>query len=318
MKFAVIGPGAMGSEHAKALRRVGGLEPYVVAGANTAATAEFASRHSFRNHTNDYLEVVSDDAVDVVIVSSPNSLHVEQALAAIEAGKHVLIEIPIGLSVAGAEQLATAAASSAGVVMAGHISRYYPAIKEQVAKVAQQRLTVRHLVCAMGTDKRTNRNWLGQERDWVDHLVWHHGMHVFDTILQLIPSELETAQAVGGAAHPVHGGLMDAACALSFASGAVASVALTYHAAEQFTRFTIVADEGFYEYAQDAPGGGRADLTQGRPFGDLVVAQDSDFIRACREALPAPTSVSDVLPAMRLVDTVDQLLIAHGRSHGQR
>src|SRR5690554_1095919 len=298
----------MGTEHTRAFSKLGGLQPWVVAGANRQATAEFAAEHGFQHHTTDHRDVVGDDDVDLVVVSSPNALHFEHAMAAVEAGKHVLVEIPIAMSVPDAEALAAAAEGSSAVVMAGHLSRYYPAIRTQVARVSDKNLTVRHLICAMGTDKRRNRNWLGQERDWVDHLVWHHGMHVFDTILQLIPSEVVSVQAVGGAKHPQHGGVMDAACVLGFASGAVATVALTYHAVEQFTRYTIVADEGFFEYAQDAPGGGRAELTEGMSFADLVLSQAADFVRACREGSSAPVPIGDVLPALRLADAVDRQL----------
>lgn len=308
MKFAVIGPGAMGTMHTRAFAELGELEPWVVAGAHARSTEEFASEHGFRHHTTDHRDVVTDDAVDLVVVASPNATHYEHALAAIQAGKHVLIEIPIAMSVAHAEELAAAAEESPAVVMAGHLSRYYPAIRTQVAGAREGSLTVRHLICAMGTDKRRNKNWLGQDRDWVDHLVWHHGMHVFDTILQLVPSEIVSVRAVGGAKHPQHGGAMDAACLVEFASGAVATVALTYHAVEQFTRYTIVADEGFFEYAQDAPGIGRNELTQGMSFADLVLSQDREFVLACKEGSPSPVPIGDVLPAMRLAGTVDELL----------
>lgn len=308
MKYAVIGPGAMGTMHSRALAESGGLQPWVVAGAHAQATAEFASEHGFRRHTTDHLDVVADDEVDLVIVASPNALHHQHALAAIQAGKHVLIEIPIAMSMSEAEELAAAAEGSSAVVMAGHLSRYYPAIRTQVARVREGALTVRHLICAMGTDKRRNTNWLGQDRDWIDHLVWHHGMHVFDTMLQLISSDIVSVQAVGGARHPRHGGLMDAACVVEFASGAVATAALSYHAVEQFTRYTVVADEGFFEYAQDAPGRGRSELTEGMSFAELVLLQDREFVHACKEGSPSPVPIGDVLPAMRLAHTVDEQL----------
>src|SRR5690606_32245636 len=118
-------------------------------------------------------------------------------------------------------------------------------------------LTLRHLICAMGTDKRENRNWKGQERDWVDDLLWHHGMHVLDAVLHLFEHDalVESRLAVG-VRHPVHGGVMDAGVTLRFASGALATVALTYHARNQFTHYTVVADEDFLHLRQDAPGMG--------------------------------------------------------------
>src|SRR5690606_31254177 len=104
-----------------------------------------------------------------------------------------------------------------------------------------------------------------------------------------------------GARHPVHGGVMDAGVTLRFASGGLATVALTYHARNQFTHYTVVADEDFLDLRQDAPGMGAVDLTHGRPFSELVDAQDRAFLEACREGGQAPVPIRAVLPAMRLV-----------------
>ena len=95
---------------------------------------------------------------------------------------------------------------------------------------------------------------------------------------------------------------MDLGVTLRFASGSLATVALSYHSVAQFTRYTLIADGLFLELAQDAPGEGRTDLSQGRPFADLVDAQAADFLAACRGGQPSPTPFGSVLPAMRLVD----------------
>ena len=303
MKLALIGPGAMGEEHALAFARLGGVEPYLVAGPHRDSLEAFASQHGFTRTSLDPFAAIADPTVDIVVIASPNAAHYQQAKAAIELGKHVLIEIPMALELAEAEELAALAAASESVVMAAHISRYYPAVQRLKRSVAAEELTLRHLICSMGTDKRQNRNWKGAERDWVDDLLWHHGMHVLDVVLELnAGAELSGFSVQAGGRHQVHGGVMDLGVGLRFASGALATVALTYNAGAQFTRYTVVADELFSELAQDAPGAGRADLTENRPFADLVDAQDSDFLAACRAGTAAPIPLTSVLPVMRLVD----------------
>ena len=292
----------MGEEHAASFARVGGVTPHVVAGPHQAALRTFAEQHGFLRSTLEPLEAITDPDVDVVVIASPNAAHAEQAHAAMTHGKHVLIEIPVAMTVTEAEDLAAHAESSGVVAMAGHLSRYYPAIASLKRRVDDGDLTIRHLIASMGTDKRLNRNWKGQERDWVDDLVWHHGMHVLDVIMHLHEHDtLVESTLVAGATHPQHGGVMDAGITLRFASGALATVALTYHAKAQFTRYTVAADEDFLELRQDAPGVGASDLTQGRPFGELVDAQTAAFLAACRSGGPAPTPIEAVLPAMRLV-----------------
>jgi 2-hydroxy-4-carboxymuconate semialdehyde hemiacetal dehydrogenase len=251
---------------------------------------------------------LADPVVEVVVIASPNAAHFEQARAAIAAGKHVLIEIPIALNLAEAEELARLAAGSGAVVMAAHISRYYPPVRRLRRMVAAGELTLRHLVCAMGTDKRENRNQAGELRDWVDDLMWHHGLHVLDVVMHLFPGDtVEDAGLTLGARHPEHGGLMDASIAVRFAGGALATVALTYNAKAQFTRYTVVADERFEELAQDALGVGRTDLTGGRPFAELVDDQAGEFLAACLAGGPAPIPLEAVLPAMRLLASLDHV-----------
>src|SRR5690606_28397752 len=160
---------------------------------------------------------------------------------------------------------------------------------------------------AMCNDKLENRIHAGQLRDWVDDLLWHHGLHVLDVALHLFGSDqLVDATMTRGGRHPDHGGLMDLSIALRFASGALATVALTYNAKAQFTRYTVVADEQFTELAQDALGVGRTDLTGGRPFAALVDAQATEFVAACQSGTPSPIPIAAVLPALRLVDSLDR------------
>jgi predicted dehydrogenase len=76
--------------------------------------AQFAERHGAAGAYDSYADMLADPAVDAVYVISPNSLHAEQALAAVEAGKHVLVEKPMTLTRESASGV-TAAAERAGV-----------------------------------------------------------------------------------------------------------------------------------------------------------------------------------------------------------
>ena len=105
--------------------------------------------------------------------------HDPEVLSAEGAGREREIGLPE------AEDLAAHARECGVVAMAGHLSRYSPAVASLKRRVDDGDLPIRHLIASMGTDKRLNRNWKGQERDWVDDLVWHHGMHVLDVIMHL-------------------------------------------------------------------------------------------------------------------------------------
>ena len=78
------------------------------------ATAKRAKEHGFEFATADWRDVLARDDVDIVHVCTPNNLHAEQAVAALEAGKHVYCDKPMAASIEGAERIARAAAGDGG------------------------------------------------------------------------------------------------------------------------------------------------------------------------------------------------------------
>src|SRR6185312_7792905 len=109
----------------------------VVAADPDAATRALATEVlGFREAVSDYREVLANPAVDVVSICSPNFLHREIALAAIEAGKPIWIEKPMGRSAAESAQIAQAAASRGLVTAVGFNYRHAPAIAKARELVA--------------------------------------------------------------------------------------------------------------------------------------------------------------------------------------
>lgn len=121
LRFGLIGTGFMGRAHTVALSGVGAVFSEIEAPvcelladtsderARTAATAL-----GFARSTSDWRALVRDPKIDVVDICTPNHLHREMALAAIEAGKHVYCEKPLALDISEARDIA-AAARRAGV-----------------------------------------------------------------------------------------------------------------------------------------------------------------------------------------------------------
>ncbi len=134
VRSGVIGTGFMGSVHTRAVRAAGGTV-LAYAGRDRERTAAAAAAAGVDLVlTPD--ELISHPDIDVVHVCTPNSQHVELAAAAIAAGKHVVCEKPLALSLRDAEDL-DAAARAAGVVTAVPlVYRYYPAVREARARIA--------------------------------------------------------------------------------------------------------------------------------------------------------------------------------------
>src|SRR6516162_10526395 len=122
LNIGLIGSGFMGQAHADAYRRAGILyrdlprtpELCAIADQNEAPGEQARARLSFARAYGDWRRLIEDPEVDVVDITTPNHLHVEPALAALEAGKHVYCEKPMAVKLEDAQRMA-AAASKAGV-----------------------------------------------------------------------------------------------------------------------------------------------------------------------------------------------------------
>ncbi len=135
---ALIGSAFMGKAHSNAWRNVRAFYPdvpdvrqQVLVARDPVATKDLAARYGWAEAATDWRTVVDRDDVDIVDVCLPGHLHAEVAIAALEAGKHVLVEKPLANTVAEAEKMLVAAraAGERGVAsMVGFNYRRVPAL----------------------------------------------------------------------------------------------------------------------------------------------------------------------------------------------
>jgi predicted dehydrogenase len=156
LAVGMIGHAFMGAAHSQAWRTAPHffdlpLDPVmqVVCGRDAARAAEAAHRLGWAESATSWRDVVSRDDIDLVDICTPGDTHVEIAVAALEAGKHVLCEKPLANTVAEAEEMVAAAerAAAHGVrAMVGFTYRRVPAIALARQLVADGRLgEVRHV-----------------------------------------------------------------------------------------------------------------------------------------------------------------------------
>ena len=134
---ALIGYAFMGRAHSQAWRTVGAafevpqVARKVIVGRDEQAVSAAADRLGWEEHATDWREVIARDDVDIVDICTPGFLHAEIAIAALEAGKHVLCEKPLANDTAEAEAMVEAAkaAQARGQVAAlGFTYRRVPAL----------------------------------------------------------------------------------------------------------------------------------------------------------------------------------------------
>jgi predicted dehydrogenase len=124
-RVAVIGLGFMGSRWARALAEHAGAEVRIVSDVREDVGRKAADDLSAR-FVADPLEAAADPEVDAVVVCTPEHLHLEPALAAIEAGKVAMVEKPLAHTVQDCELIRDRARALGVPVLAGHILRFEP------------------------------------------------------------------------------------------------------------------------------------------------------------------------------------------------
>jgi myo-inositol 2-dehydrogenase/D-chiro-inositol 1-dehydrogenase len=128
----LIGYGAWGKHHAAAIRDAPGLTLAGVAcGGETSAAAAQRDLPGVPVH-RDYRALLRDPSIEAVDIVTPNHLHAEMGVAALEAGKDVLLEKPMAVTVAECDQLIAAAERSGRVLSIGHelrLSTQWAAVK---------------------------------------------------------------------------------------------------------------------------------------------------------------------------------------------
>ncbi|WP_315094586.1 Gfo/Idh/MocA family oxidoreductase [uncultured Cellulomonas sp.] len=149
----MVGYAFMGVAHSQAWRNAPRffdlpLHPDMaaVAGRDEAAVTAAAATLGWSSAETDWRTLVSRDDIDLVDICTPGDTHAEIAIAALEAGKHVLCEKPLANSVEEAEAMVRAAERAPGLAMVGFTYRRVPAIQLARTLVADGRIgTVRHV-----------------------------------------------------------------------------------------------------------------------------------------------------------------------------
>ncbi len=128
IRVALAGCGYWGSKHVRVLHATDGVDELVL-----VDSLEDRLRNLTRSYKISRCYPALGPAlghVDAVVVATPPSTHVPLALAAIRAGKHVLVEKPLAPTSAGARTLVAAAAAAGVVLMVGHTFKYNPAVRK--------------------------------------------------------------------------------------------------------------------------------------------------------------------------------------------
>jgi predicted dehydrogenase len=124
IRVGVIGAGAIANDHCKRINAHPDAEVAAVADTSQERREQVRKDHAVARGYERWEQLVADPDLDAVAIALPNFLHAPVALAAVKAGKHVLLEKPFAMNIGEAKQVADAAARKKRVLMVGMNQRY--------------------------------------------------------------------------------------------------------------------------------------------------------------------------------------------------
>ena len=302
--------GAFGTKHLEALSQIESCEITTVMTTKKAQAAEvadtFGASHSFDN----FDDFITSDAHDAVILATPTQMHAEQTIKALQAGKHVLVEIPMADSLEDAEAMVAMQEQTGLVAMAGHVRRFNPSHQWVNQKVKAGELALQQLDAQTYFFRRTNMNAKGQPRSWTDHLLWHHACHTIDLFLYQTGEDIAEVHAIQGPQHEELGIAMDMAILMKTRTGKLCTLSLSFNNDGPLgSFFRYICDNGTYLARYDDLYDGRdnqIDVSAIDVSLNGIELIDREFIASIIEGREPNSSLRQCLPAMRVMHEIER------------
>jgi myo-inositol 2-dehydrogenase/D-chiro-inositol 1-dehydrogenase len=226
MRIGLVGYGAWGRMHVGAIARIPGLSlSAVLCGSDASAGAAAVDLPDVAVY-RDLDALLRDPAVDLVDIVAPNNLHAAMAVAALSAGKHVLLEKPMATTLAEAERLVAAAERSdryVGIGLELHVSKQWARVRELIADGAIGRARYANLALFRRPFRPGSGGWR-HTGDRVGSWILEEPIHYIDLLLWYFRERgLPVEVSADGVPSALGTGMYDAfSCTLRFADGAYA------------------------------------------------------------------------------------------------
>ena len=316
IKIVVAGQGAFGIKHLEALQKIEDVQVVSLTGGNQQQTEEVAKQFGIPHWTGNLAESLAQPGVEAAILATPTQMHADQSVQCLRAGKHVQVEIPMSDSVADAERVLKVQQETGLIAMAGHTRRFNPSHQWIHKRIKAGELKVLQMDVQTYFFRRTNMNALGKPRSWTDHLLWHHACHTVDLFSYQTGQAASQAYAVQGPMHPQLGIAMDMGILLKVPSGAICTLSLSFNNDGPLgTFFRYICDNGTYIARYDELVDGKnnpIDVSKVDVSMNGIELQDREFVAAIREKREPNSSVQQVLPAMRTLGKLEDMLKSAG------
>ncbi|MGZ3172525.1 MAG: Gfo/Idh/MocA family oxidoreductase [Croceibacterium sp.] len=304
MRIALAGAGAFGEKHLDGLKNIGGVSITSVISRRAEQAAEVAAKYGAPHSGTELSEALARDDVDAVILCTPTQMHADQAIACMEAGKHVQVEIPLSDSWADAQRVLDKSRETGLVCMVGHTRRFNPSHQYVHNRIVAGDFNVLQMDVQTYFFRRKNMNAKGEPRSWTDHLLWHHAAHTID-LFAYQAGKIVTANAIQGPKNAELGIAMDMSIQLKSERGAICTLSLSFNNDGPLgTFFRYIGDSATYIARYDDLVTGKeepVDLSGVAVSNNGIELQDREFIAAIREGREPNSSVQSVIDCYRVI-----------------
>jgi len=305
IRIALVGAGAFGEKHLAGLKNVPDAEVVTVVSASKEESRKLAEPHGITDVSDDYAATLQRDDIDAVILTTPTPMHASQAIQAMDAGKHVEVEIPAADNWADAQALLAKQQETGLVCMVGHTRRFNPSHQYVKQQIDAGKFTIQSMDIETFFFRRTNTNAKGEPRSWTDHLLWHHSAHSIDIFQYMTGAKVVRANILQGPKHPELGIAMDQSIQMKTDKGQILTLALSFNNDGPLgTFFRYIGDTGTYIARYDDLVNGREepiDVSNVDISMNGIELQDREFIAAIKEGREPNSSIAQVMDCYRVI-----------------
>lgn len=311
LNLGLIGCGVLGRVHAECVGRIAGARFAAYADINQNAAQALLDEFGGDYATADVPRLLADDRIDAVYICTRHDSHAPLAAAAARAGKHILIEKPLALSVEDCEAVAAAVDECGVTLMPAFKMRYYPLIRRAHEFIARPQVLVGQMM-----DERWPDDAWAQDPVQGGANVHSQGCHTTDILRFLAGAEPARIWAAGGAlTHPGHPCIDQCVASIQFADGRVASWIQGDAGIGQFTSkfFFEMFDGGRSVQLHDRLKkavffDGETTWTEERAEEEGFHLENEEFISAVSQGRAPELSAHDGIQATRMVLAADRAI----------
>lgn len=325
LRIGLVGAGAISTQHIEAIEALPATRLVAVASASEARARAAGEAHGVP-WTTRVEELLARPDVDAVAICSPSGLHAAQALEALRAGKHVLVEKPMAGSIEECRELIDLAQERGRVLMPGHTFLYSPPVMKVKSLLEAGELGTLHFA----TSSRVN---LGIHQRDVS-VIYDLAPHDFSILLYWLgrPASL---RAIGRAS--VLPGVYDVAFVdVVYGNGCIVHVELSWLAPTKLRRTVLVGTRKMVVYEDTSSEqvrvyDRRVEMLEPASFGEFQLAYRAgdiltpqlapdeplklelrDFMRAIREDDEPRSNMGLGLDVMRMIEAAEQSMALRG------